>query len=116
MAKMKKSWRHLYVGILNEGPRPPDSLSDHDRNLQRRMVCELIDSGYVSGSSHRDADGNAMGYHMGGPTVEGRLLADKLEEDLKKDTWAYRLKVAGVAAGGWVGGIASAWIVWKLTQ
>ena len=116
MKKTKSPWRDLYIQLLSDGPRDPSSLSSGDRQLQRELVSELIDGKFANGSVRRDANGAIAGFNWIGPTTEGRLLADRLSEERRQESFGHLVKHLGIGFAGWLGGILSALIVWWLTK
>jgi hypothetical protein len=114
--KNKNAWRDSYIRLLNEDPKPDGLLSDEEARLQLRLVVELIESKYATGFIGRNAKGEADRFLWDGPTVEGRLLADRLTEERKNESWKHRIWLGLICLGGWIAGIASVLIAHWLTK
>lgn len=110
LMKTPKPWRDLYITLLKDGPRDAEKLSPEDRQLQREMARELIESGNANGYIVRSPGSEVAGFTWIGPTVEGRLFAEKLIEEKRRESWGYRFRQAVIVVIGWLAGILSSWL------
>jgi hypothetical protein len=78
-------------------------------------AAELIEAGYATGALRRSkgtADhSEVVALSLFRPTIQGRLFADELAEQARKETLRYRLArfaLSGISfIGGWVAGVLS---------
>lgn len=76
---------------------------------------ELIDTGYATGNYITSKSGTDYGEITSllrfAPTVSGRLFADELVDQIRQQSWRYRLVRAGIGIGGlvvgWLGAVLS---------
>jgi len=86
--------------ILNSGP---------DADVDWELASELLDSGYADGVYHRSSEGDdriAM-LVWRGMTTDGRLFADKLEDDIYRTTLAYKIRISIWSVSSWIAGVMS---------
>ena len=103
---ISKSFKATYLRLLNgQEPAQPDYWA----------VRELIDSGHAQGRYQVDRARNNHGEVITvvgfAPTMQGRLFADELAEQLRKSTLRYRLRQAAFGllsfGAGWGFGVFS---------
>ena len=101
--------------MLTEPGEPwTDLTPEHVDELYR--IDELIQAGYMRGEVLRDGRGEPCSSRTEGPTLAGRLFAEEQQDILdKKSLWG-RIKSGAVLFIGWVAGMLSAVIVWRLTR
>lgn len=101
-----KNFKATYLRLLSgQNPETPDYWA----------VRELIDNGYAQGhyqvSRAHDSHGEVITVVGFAPTMAGRLYADELSEQLRKNTLRYRLRQAtyGLLSFGigWMFGVFS---------
>ncbi len=111
------AWRRLYIRLLTEEPKPWSD-SDPDRIvLEGGAIEDLQAAGYMGGNVDRDLlSGVIIKVVSTGPTLAGRLFAEEQQDILdKKSPWG-RIKSGTGLFVGWLAGIISAVIVWRLTK
>jgi hypothetical protein len=83
--------RHNYIDILSElADRYTPEPSDPSRMRTAVLSGELIEAGYLSGQSFREAGGLIRGSAITGLTVSGRLFLDQLrKEEREASLWAH---------------------------
>lgn len=104
--KPKVGFKTTYLRVLTSNP--PDK-------ADWWAAKELIDTGHASGkylTSKAVADHGEVTALVGfSPTVSGRLFADDIADQIRKQSWRYRLTKAGISigsfAGGWLVGLLS---------
>lgn len=87
-----------------------------EQGLELDAIADLVDSGYMRGSVIRDNEGDVAGTSTSGPTLASRIFADEQKEILEKNSLMGRIKSGAVLFIGWLAGILSAVIVWRLTK
>ena len=114
--KQHDSWRRLYIRLLTEEMRPWDKLTTEERSLELGVIEDLVDAGYMCGSVQKDVGGIPQGASTRGPTLAGRIFAEEQQDILdKKSLWGHIKSGAGLFIG-WLAGIISAVIIWRLTR
>ncbi len=122
MKKSSKSdfWRREYIRLLTEHESSgsteasTDPTPEHIEELER--IDELIQAGYFTGEVIRDSAGSPSAASTSGPTLAGRIFAEEQQEILdKKSLWG-RVKAGSALFVGWVAGIISALIIWRITK
>jgi hypothetical protein len=110
------SWRRLYIKLLTSELEPWVGWGAERIALEGGAIEDLIVAGYLDGKVHRDAAGVIAFVESRGPTLAGRLFAEEQQDILdKKSLWG-RIKSGTGLFVGWVAGIISAMIVWRLTK
>jgi hypothetical protein len=112
-------WRKLYIRLLLEEAeevKPWDDLTQEDRELELGAIEDLVDAGYLAGSVNKDASGIPKSAQTRGPTLAGRIFAEAQQDILDKKSIFNRIKSGAGLFVGWVSGIISAVIIWKLTK
>jgi hypothetical protein len=110
------TWRRLYIKLLTSELEPWDGWSADRIALEGGAIEDLIVAGYLGGKVTRDAAGVIAFVVSSGPTLAGRLFAEEQQDILdKKSLWG-RIKSGTGLFVGWVVGIISALIVWRLTK
>ncbi|HEU6447608.1 MAG TPA: hypothetical protein VFV23_04135 [Verrucomicrobiae bacterium] len=114
--KQHDHWRRLYIRLLTEEMRPWDDLTPEERTLELGVIEDLVDAGYMSGSVIKGGDGIPAAATTRGPTLAGRIFAEEQQDILdKKSLWGHIKSGAGLFIG-WLAGIISALIIWRLTR
>lgn len=78
-------------------------------------AAELIEAGHATGavrrSKGREDHGDVVALELFRPTIQGRLFADELAEQARKETLRYRIARLALSVisfiGGWVAGVMS---------
>ena len=94
-----KSWKKEYLRIL---------LSSEITKEDWVLANELIESGYANGTPHfsnRTAKREIDRLLWKGASTEGRLFAERLEDEIKKSSFLYKLKVVIFGITTWLMGI-----------
>ncbi len=114
-SSQKDVWRREYIRLLTEESEPwTDLTPEHVEELER--IDELIQAGYFQGQVIRDINGDPKASSTSGPTLAGRIFAEEQQDILdSKSLWG-RVKSGAGLFIGWLAGILSALIVWKLTK
>jgi hypothetical protein len=114
-SKQSDIWRRAYIRLLTEEAEPwTDLTPEHIEELER--IDELVQVGYMHGHVIRDAGGSPKSSSTKGPTLAGRIFAEEQQDILdRKSLWG-RIKSGAGLFIGWLAGIISAVIVWKLTK
>lgn len=100
--KSETLWKVKYLRILVSGPAGEEDYS---------AAGQLINEGYAAGQHRpsRGREGIGPGtLNWGGATIDGRLFADRLAEEIMKSSLAQRLRVAATHFLAWLAGIATA--------
>ena len=85
-------------------------------DLEGGAIDDLIVAGYMGGHVNRGTGGKIIEVESSGPTIAGRLFAEEQQDILdKKSVWG-RIKSGTGIFVGWVAGIISAVIIWRLTK
>ena len=110
------AWRRLYIRLLTKELVPWDGFTQEQIDLEGGVIEDLIVAGYMGGTVHRDVSGKIIQVVSTGPTIAGRIFAEEQQDILdKKSLWGHIKSGAGLFIG-WVGGILSAVIIWRLTK
>jgi hypothetical protein len=79
-------------------------------------IDELIQADYLRGNVVRDTGLIPKRANTNGTTLKGRIFAEEQQELLNKKSIVGRIKSGAVLFIGWLAGILSAVIVWRLTK
>ena len=79
-------------------------------------IEDLVDAGYMRGTVIPGPDGTPHASSTRGPTLAGRIFAEEQQEILDKKSLTGRIKSGAVLFIGWLAGILSAVIIWRLTK
>ena len=109
-------WRKLYVRLLTEELDDWNNVSPADRTLGLGAIEDLVDAGYMSGHVIKDASGIPAAATIRGPTLAGRIFAEEQQDILDKKSLKGRIKSGTGLFVGWLVGIISSLIVWRLTK
>lgn len=95
-------WRNSCLSILDSGISGPEDWG---------LAAELIDLKMAHGTYARDyTNGGIAEIIWGGPTLEGRFKADDLAEDVRRETWQYRLMTVCTHLGTFLAGAVIAYL------
>jgi hypothetical protein len=110
------AWRRLYIRLLTKELVPWDGFTQEKIDLEGGVIEDLIVAGYMGGRVIRGGDGKIGQVMSNGPTIAGRIFAEEQQDILdRKSLWGHIKSGAGLFIG-WVGGILSAVIIWRLTK
>jgi len=114
-SKQSDIWRRAYIRLLTEEPEPwTDLTPEHIEELER--IDELIQAGYMHGHVVRDAGNSPKFSSTRGPTLAGRIFAEEQQDILDRNSLCGRIKSGAGLFIGWLAGIISALIVWRITK
>lgn len=95
-------WKKRYVAILDGGPTEP---TDYP------LAQELVQSGFAAGqpdvSRRPDSFGEIVSFRWEGPTVQGRLFAEQLRREIKKESLLFKLQVGVLSVASWAVGVVT---------
>ena len=114
--KQHDFWRKLYVRLLTEELDDWNNVSPADRDLGLGAIEDLVDAGYMAGRVIKDASGIPAAATIRGPTLAGRIFAEEQQDILDKKSLKGRIKSGTGLFVGWLVGIISSLIVWRLTR
>jgi hypothetical protein len=109
-------WRRLYIRILMDGVRPTDKLTKDELALELGAIEDLVEAGFMASKVHKDASGIPVLANTRGPTLAGRIFAEEQQDILDKKSIFGRIKSGTGLFIGWLSGIISAIIIWRLTK
>lgn len=83
----KMSWKAEALRILQNGPAGPEDYP---------IAAELIRKGFAEGNSlpNFSKPGTFANFRWSGLTLEGRAYAEKLQGQIKRESWSGRLLIA----------------------
>jgi hypothetical protein len=110
------AWRRLYIRLLTSELEAWTDLSSDRIDLEGGAIEDLIGAGYMGGKVHRDGAGKIGFIQSSGPTIAGRIFAEEQQDILDKKSFIGRIKTGTGLFVGWVSGIISAVIIWRLTK
>ncbi len=106
--KNRSSWKREYVRILQLGIEGSVTLDNQSNQLD--LARELIESEYLVGTFNLQENMKADMVFIKYLTTSGRLFLEQLEDELKKETLIYRIKVFSIALFSWAGGVITAYL------
>ena len=109
-------WRRQYIRLLTEEMKPWDELASEERTLELGVIEDLINAGYMEGKVIMGAGGIPAAATTRGPTLAGRIFAEEQQDILEKKSLWGRTKAGSSLFIGWLAGIFSALIIWRLTK
>jgi hypothetical protein len=114
--KQHDVWRRLYVRLLTEEISDWNNVSPGDRVLGLGAIEDLVIAGYLSGKVQKDTTGIPQFATIRGPTLAGRIFAEEQQDILDKKSLKGRIKSGAGLFAGWLVGIITSLIVWRLTR
>ena len=109
-----ESWRDVYLRLMEDTSDDDEHRTDLSQE-DLRYLKELCDEGFMYGKLDEMADGKLAGW-TNGLTLKGRLFYDD-QKNIKFDNSIFGrlIKVASLSIG-WVSGVISAYVVFKITN
>jgi hypothetical protein len=111
--KRISQWRKEYLRILENGPRPYESIKDdHDElKFERCILSDLIAGDFIKCSLYLDGNWDYKRVSIG-----GFIFADKLRKELEEESFKASFTRIFNAVASWLFGVASAVVIYYLTK
>ena len=109
----KESWRDVYLRLLKD--TPDDQEQKHELSQDDlRFLKDLCDEGFIDGKIDTAGDGSLFGW-TDGLTLSGRLFYEDQKNIRFNDSFIGRSFKGLSLFTGWVSGVISAFIIFKIT-